>query len=88
MMGFLTKDLLLAFPLACIWFGDDMGEYYSDGRFSPRITGPSQGRFVRRRMDIVAVFLLHSRCVGDRILDVRQLYSNARAEQALAADSP
>jgi len=46
-MGFLTRILLLAFPLACIWFGDDMGEYYSDGTLFPRITGPSQGRFVR-----------------------------------------
>jgi hypothetical protein len=44
MGGSLIRIVSLAFPLACIWFGDDMGEYYSYGS---RITGPSRGRFVR-----------------------------------------
>ena len=47
MGGFLIRTLSLAFPLACIWFGDDIGEYYRDGRLFPEITGPSPGRFVR-----------------------------------------
>jgi hypothetical protein len=37
----------LAFPLACIWFADDLAEYYQDGNLFPRITTSSSGRFVR-----------------------------------------
>lgn len=37
----------LALPLACIWFGDDLGEYYRDGTLAPEITTPSPGRLVR-----------------------------------------
>ena len=36
----------LAFPLACIWFGDEMGEYYQGSSFHP-ITAPSSGTLVR-----------------------------------------
>ncbi len=43
----IMRMLALAFPLACIWFGDDLGEYYQDGTFFPRITTASPGRFVR-----------------------------------------
>jgi hypothetical protein len=35
----------LAFPLACIWFGDEMGEYVGSS-FRP-ITKPTPGVFVR-----------------------------------------
>ena len=47
MAGALISILYLALPLACIWFGDDIGEYYRDGTLYPEITGPSPGRFVR-----------------------------------------
>jgi len=47
MAGAFISILSLAFPLACIWFGDDIGEYYGDGTLFPRITGPSSRRFVR-----------------------------------------
>jgi uncharacterized membrane protein YoaT (DUF817 family) len=47
MAGALISILSLAFPLACIWFGDDIGEYYGDGTLFPRITGPSSGSLVR-----------------------------------------
>jgi hypothetical protein len=47
MAGALISVLSLAFPLACIWFGDDLGEYYRDGTLIPEITSPSPGRFVR-----------------------------------------
>lgn len=47
MAGALISILSLAAPLACIWFGDDIGEYYRDGTLFPEITGPSPGRFIR-----------------------------------------
>jgi hypothetical protein len=47
MAGSLIRILSLAVPLACIWFGDDLGEHYRDGTRFPEITGPSPGRFVR-----------------------------------------
>jgi hypothetical protein len=37
----------LAFPLAFIWFADEIAEYVSDRTASPRFTSPTQGRFVR-----------------------------------------
>jgi hypothetical protein len=43
----IMRILSLAFPLACIWFGDDLAEYYRDGTLAPRITTPSPGRLVR-----------------------------------------
>jgi hypothetical protein len=47
-MGFIImRILLLAFPLACIWFADDLAEYSRDRTFFPEITIPSPGRFVR-----------------------------------------
>lgn len=47
-----TADLLitllcLAFPLACIWFAEDLAEYYRDGNLVPEITTPSNSNFVR-----------------------------------------
>lgn len=47
MADMIMRILSLAFPLACIWFGDDLGEYYQDGILFPRITTASPGRFVR-----------------------------------------
>jgi hypothetical protein len=41
------RSVALAFPLACIWFADDLGEAYQDGNLFPEITTPSSGRFVR-----------------------------------------
>jgi hypothetical protein len=43
----LMRILSLAFPLACIWFADDLGEYFRDGTLAPEITTPSSGTFVR-----------------------------------------
>jgi hypothetical protein len=47
MADIIMRILSLAFPLACIWFSDDLGEYYRDGNLAPEITTPSAGRFVR-----------------------------------------
>ena len=47
MADIIMRILSLAFPLACIWFADDLAEYYQDGTLFPRITTPSPGRFVR-----------------------------------------
>lgn len=47
MADILMRILSLAFPLACIWFADDLAEYYRDGTLFPEITTPSPGRFVR-----------------------------------------
>jgi hypothetical protein len=35
------------FPLACIWFAEDLGEYYRDGNLFPEITTSSPAVFVR-----------------------------------------
>ena len=43
----LIRILALAFPLACIWFADDLAEFYRDGTLFPEITTPSRGTFVR-----------------------------------------
>lgn len=43
----IMRILSLAFPLACIWFADDLAEYYRDGTLIPEITSASSGRFVR-----------------------------------------
>ncbi|HSE25291.1 MAG TPA: hypothetical protein VLB68_26755 [Pyrinomonadaceae bacterium] len=42
----ILRILSLAFPLACIWFADDMAEFHG-GTLFPRITTASSGRFVR-----------------------------------------
>jgi hypothetical protein len=47
MVDMIVRILSLAFPLACIWFGDDLAEYYEAGTLFPRITTASPGRFVR-----------------------------------------
>ena len=46
MTDIIVRILSLAFPLACIWFADDMAEF-QDGTLFPRITTASPGRFVR-----------------------------------------
>jgi hypothetical protein len=43
----LIRILALAFPLACIWFADDLAEFYQDGTLFPEITTPSRGTLVR-----------------------------------------
>jgi hypothetical protein len=43
----IIRTLLMAFPLACIWFADEMAEYFQDGQLFPEINRPSSGRFVR-----------------------------------------
>ncbi|MFZ0062371.1 MAG: hypothetical protein WAL47_10070, partial [Pyrinomonadaceae bacterium] len=43
----LIRVLALAFPLACIWFADDLAEFYRDGTLFPEITTPSLGTLVR-----------------------------------------
>ena len=47
MADIIIRILSLAFPLACIWFADDLGAYYRDGTLAPEITTPSSGRLVR-----------------------------------------
>ena len=47
MADIIMRILSLAFPLACIWFADDLAEYYRDGTLFPEITTPSSGKFVR-----------------------------------------
>lgn len=47
MADIMMRILSLAFPLACIWFGDDLAEYFQDGTLFPRITTASPGRFVK-----------------------------------------
>ena len=47
MAGALISIFSLIPPLAFIWFGDDIGEYYRDGTLFPEITGPTLGKFVR-----------------------------------------
>jgi hypothetical protein len=42
----ILRILSLAFPLACIWFADDMADF-KDGTLFPSITTASSGRFVR-----------------------------------------
>ena len=46
MADIIIRILALAFPLACIWFGDDLARYYRDGTLFPEITTPSSGRLV------------------------------------------
>lgn len=43
----LMRILALAFPLACIWFAEDLAAYYRDGNLFPEITTPSSGALVR-----------------------------------------
>ena len=44
----IVRILSLAFPLACIWFADDMAEYFRrEETLFPEVTTPSPGRFVR-----------------------------------------
>lgn len=43
----LMRILSLAFPLACIWFAEDLAGYYRDGNLFPEITTPSSGTLVR-----------------------------------------
>lgn len=47
MADIIMRILSLAFPLACIWFGDELGEYYQDGTLAPTINTPSPGGLVR-----------------------------------------
>ena len=43
----LIRILSLAFPLACIWFSDDLAEHYRDGNLAPEITHSSSATWVR-----------------------------------------
>jgi hypothetical protein len=47
MADLMIRILALAFPLACIWFADDLADYYRDGKLVPEITSASSGRLVR-----------------------------------------
>lgn len=47
MADILIRILSLAFPLACIWFSDDLAEYFRDGNLAPEITHASSGTWVR-----------------------------------------
>lgn len=43
----LIRIMSLAFPLACIWFSDDLAEYFRDGNLAPEITHASSAVWVR-----------------------------------------
>lgn len=43
----IMRILALAFPLACIWFGDDLAEYFQDGHLFPEITTRTSGVLVK-----------------------------------------
>lgn len=43
----LMRLMSLAFPLACIWFADDLAGYYRDGNLAPEITHASSATWVR-----------------------------------------
>jgi uncharacterized membrane protein YoaT (DUF817 family) len=47
MAGAIIGIVALAFPLACIWFAEEVAEYVSDRTVFHQFTSPSQGRFVR-----------------------------------------
>lgn len=47
MADIFVRILSLAFPLACIWFPDDLADYYQDGTLFPSITTASSGSLVR-----------------------------------------
>lgn len=47
MVDLLIGIICLALPLACIWFGDELGGfYYPDGKPDSDITAPSPGKLV------------------------------------------
>ena len=43
----IIRILSLVFPLACIWFAEDLAEYYQDGILFPSINRRSSGTLVR-----------------------------------------
>ncbi len=43
----LIRILALVFPLACIWFPDDLAQHFRDGNLSPELTTSSSETFVR-----------------------------------------
>ncbi len=47
MAGAVIGIVALTFPLACIWFADEVAAYVSDRTVSAQFTSTSQGRFVR-----------------------------------------
>ena len=47
MAGAVIGIVALAFPLACIWFADEVAEFVSDRTVSGQFTSPSQGRLVK-----------------------------------------
>ena len=47
MVNLLIAIPCLAFPLACIWFGEELGDYYyPDGNPDSEITTRSPGKYV------------------------------------------
>lgn len=46
-VDFFMRTLALAFPLACIWFAEDLAACYRDGNLFPEITNSSGAFFVR-----------------------------------------
>ncbi|HKR58618.1 MAG TPA: hypothetical protein VJS64_02705 [Pyrinomonadaceae bacterium] len=43
----IMRILSLAFPLACIWFADDLAEFFQDGTLAPEITTRSSPALVK-----------------------------------------
>jgi hypothetical protein len=47
MADMIMRILSLAFPLACIWFADELAEYFQDGNLFPEITTRSPSVLVK-----------------------------------------
>jgi len=43
----IIRILSLAFPLACIWFADDLAEFFTDGTLAPEITSRSSPTLIQ-----------------------------------------
>ena len=47
MADVIMRILSFAFPLACIWFSEDLAGYYRDESLLPEVESPTRGRLVR-----------------------------------------
>lgn len=47
MADILITILCLAFPLACIWFAEDLAQYYRDGNLAPEINRQSNAGLIK-----------------------------------------
>src|SRR5687768_7553045 len=47
MADILITILCLAFPLGCIWFAEDLAQYYRDGNLVPEVNTPGNAVLVK-----------------------------------------